>query len=118
MDKPLTRHSLPATIQGTRRSLGSTYLLTGKLRCTRCGHKLVGMSATGNGGTYRYYTCLSRTKYGPGACPQDRLDADDLERDLLAHLMRYLKDSTFLTEAVDKMLTDWKTRLQRNCRAS
>ena len=43
-----------------RRGNQSDFLLSGVLRCGRCRRAYVGMSATGNGGTYHYYACSGR----------------------------------------------------------
>jgi site-specific DNA recombinase len=58
----------------------SDYLLTGFLRCQRCGHRFVGTAAHGNGGVYRYYTCFSRQRHGTARCDQERLPLDNSRR--------------------------------------
>jgi hypothetical protein len=40
------------------------FLLTGLIRCGRYRRAYIGMSAKGNGGTYRHYACSGRQKLG------------------------------------------------------
>jgi site-specific DNA recombinase len=47
-----------------RRSNASDYLLTGRVRCGRCGPAFVGTAAHGRNGRYTYYTCFTRHRYG------------------------------------------------------
>ena len=62
-----------------RRGNASDFLLSGLLRCGRCGKAYIGMSANGNGGRYHYYACTGRQKYGPKACTGERLPREKLE---------------------------------------
>jgi site-specific DNA recombinase len=48
-----------------RRGNRSDFLLSGVIRCGHCGRAYIGMSAHGKGGTYHYYACTARQKYGP-----------------------------------------------------
>jgi site-specific DNA recombinase len=86
---------------GRRRSNTTDFLLTGLLRCERCKHSFSGTTARGNGGTYRYYTCQKRVDYGTAGCDQERLPADDIERDVLMHVLINLRDDEILKEAWD-----------------
>lgn len=56
-----------------RRGNASDFILSGLLRCGKCGKAYIGMSANGNGGRYHYYACSGRQKYGPKACDGERL---------------------------------------------
>jgi Resolvase, N terminal domain/Recombinase zinc beta ribbon domain len=38
------------------------YLLTGRVRCGRCGQAYVGTAAHGRNGRYTYYTCFTRAR--------------------------------------------------------
>ena len=69
-----------------RRSNNSDYLLTGLVKCARCGKRYVGAAANGNGGRYRYYVCFTRQRYGRSACDADSLPADELEHAILDQL--------------------------------
>ena len=62
-----------------RRGNASDFLLSGVLRCGRCGKAYIGMSARGKGGLYHYYACTGRQKYGPTACDNQRLPREKLE---------------------------------------
>jgi Recombinase zinc beta ribbon domain len=48
-----------------RRGNASDFILSGLLRCGKCGKAYIGMSANGNGGRYHYYACSGRQEYGP-----------------------------------------------------
>jgi site-specific DNA recombinase len=86
-----------------RRSNSSDYLLSGKLRCGRCGASMVGSAAHGRGGRYRYYTCYTRHRYGKArGCDAERIPADALEEQLLALIVRKLGDTGFLERAVER----------------
>ena len=50
-----------------RRGNPSDYLLSGLLRCGKCGKAYIGMSANGNGGRYHYYAC-SEASWWRTAC--------------------------------------------------
>jgi site-specific DNA recombinase len=69
-----------------RRSNQSDYLLTGLVKCTRCGKRYIGAAANGNGGRYRYYVCFSRQRHGRKACDADSLPAEELEQTILEQL--------------------------------
>jgi site-specific DNA recombinase len=58
-----------------RRGNRSDFLLSGVIRCGHCGRAYIGMSAHGKGGTYHYYACTARQKYGPKACRGERIRA-------------------------------------------
>lgn len=83
-----------------RRTNQSEYLLTGTIKCARCGKRYVGASAKGNGGRYRYYVCFSRQRYGKGACEGDRLPADDLEERILEQLLGVLEREPMVREVI------------------
>ena len=83
-----------------RRSNQSEYLLTGLVKCARCGKRYVGASAKGNGGRYRYYVCFSRQRYGKDACDGDRLPADELEEAILGQLLAVLEGEPVVREAI------------------
>jgi hypothetical protein len=57
-----------------RRGNGADFLLSGVVRCARCGKAYVSMSARGNGGRYEYYACSGARNTDPrpaatNACP-------------------------------------------------
>ena len=83
-----------------RRTNRSEYLLTGLVKCARCGKRYVGASAKGNGGRYRYYVCFSRQRYGKDTCDGDRLPADELEEAILGQLLAVLEREPLVREAI------------------
>jgi len=60
------------------------------------------MSARGNGGTYHYYACTGRQKYGPKACRGERLPQAKLERAVLRQLAGLYRDGTLIQQAIAK----------------
>jgi site-specific DNA recombinase len=83
-----------------RRSNQSDYLLTGLIRCARCGKRYIGAAAHGNGGRYAYYVCFTRQRYGTPHCDADRLPARPLEDAILAQLERVLSQDELVREAI------------------
>jgi site-specific DNA recombinase len=86
------------------------YLLTGLLRCQRCGHGFVGTAAHGNGGVYRYYTCFSRQRHGTARCDQERLPAGQLEEAIVAETLAALDDGSIFEEAAQRAEQAWLAR--------
>jgi len=86
------------------------YLLTGLLRCQRCGHGFVGTAAHGNGGVYRYYTCLSRQRHGTARCDQQRLPASPLEEAILAEVLAALDNGSIFQEAARRAQQAWRAQ--------
>jgi site-specific DNA recombinase len=82
-----------------RRGNASDFLLSGLLRCGRCGKSYIGMSANGNGGRYHYYACSGRQKYGPKACDGDRLPREKIEQAVIHQLASLYRDEHVITEA-------------------
>jgi site-specific DNA recombinase len=83
-----------------RRSNSSDYLLSGIVRCGKCGNRFLGTVAHGRKGPYRYYTCFSRNRYGRHGCQADRLPADAFERAVLASMQATYSDSDLIERAV------------------
>ena len=74
------------------RRVGSTYLLSGLVKCKACGRALSGQDA--KSGQFSYYVCQSIMKRGKNACVTPRLNARRFEQ-LVVGLIR----SNILTEA-------------------
>jgi len=91
-----------------RRSNPFDYLLTGLMRCTRCGKTYVGAAAHGKRNRYRYYVCHSRHRYGGDACSADRLPADRLETAVTEALVQTLAR----TDLVEKAVSEANVRAQ------
>jgi hypothetical protein len=93
-----------------RRGNNSDFLLSGLLRCGRCGKAYIGMSANGNGGRYHYYACTGRQKYGPKACTGERLPREKLETAVLHKLASVYRDEQLIANALAKAPADAETR--------
>jgi len=93
-----------------RRGNPTDYLLTSKLRCTRCGRGFVGTASHGKGGTYRYYSCFTRQRHGTARCGQERIPAVPLEDGIVSSLLDVLSDTDVLLEAKDVAKREWSKR--------
>jgi site-specific DNA recombinase len=89
-----------------RRSNPSDFLLSGLIRCGKCGHAYIGMAAHGKGGKYHYYSCTGRKKYGSKTCENDRLPSQCLEDAVFAQLADIYRDGTLITEAIGQARED------------
>jgi site-specific DNA recombinase len=69
------------------------------------------MSARGNGGTYHYYACTGRQKYGPKACRGERLPQHKLEQAVLCQLAGIYRNGTLIQQAIAK--AEAKAKRQR-----
>ena len=74
-----------AETPGAPRWHTSPYLLTGLVRCGKCGGALCGTSA--KGGRFHYYTCSLYYKEGKGSCPGVRIRKEKLESFMLDKLL-------------------------------
>jgi site-specific DNA recombinase len=83
-----------------RRGNASDFLLSGLLRCGHCGRAYIGMSAKGKGGTYHYYACTGRQKYGNKTCRNERLPSQRLQDAVLAQLAEIYRDSSLIATAL------------------
>ena len=85
-----------------RRGNRSDFLLSGVIRCGRCGRAYVGMSAKGNGGLYHYYACSGRQKLGSKACDGERLNRDKLEHAVLNQLAGLYRDGNLIAASLQR----------------
>ena len=85
-----------------RRGNTSDFILSGLLRCGKCGKAYIGMSANGNGGRYHYYACTGRQKYGPKACTGERLPREKVETAVLHQLAAIYRDEQLVADALAK----------------
>ncbi len=83
-----------------RASNPAEYLLTGRIRCGRCGQAYVGTAAHGRSGRYTYYTCFTRARYGTKHCANDRLPAEQLEQAVTRRLWKVLGDDDLIEQAI------------------
>jgi site-specific DNA recombinase len=83
-----------------RRSNPTDYLLSGRLRCGRCGQAYIGTTAHGRSGRYTYYTCFTRMRYGTKRCDNDRLPAEQLEQAVTRRLWKVLDDHDLIDRAI------------------
>ncbi len=74
--RPVVKHPPSVT--------ASPALLTGLLRCGKCGARM--SLETAKGGAYRYYNCSNYIRKGKSACEGNRVPQEDLEQQILEHL--------------------------------
>ena len=99
------------------RNVGSKFLLSGLLRCARCGKAFVGQGA--KGGRFAYYVCNTLHREGSGGCEAPYLSAPKLE-DLVTEkvLTRILNEGTIIelvqmvAEEIDALAAELNTQLQ------
>jgi site-specific DNA recombinase len=92
-----------------RRSNPTEYLLSGRLRCGRCGQAYIGTTAHGRSERYTYYTCFTRMRYGTKRCNNDRLPAEQLEQAVTRRLWKVLDDH----DLIDRTITQTYERLSQ-----
>ncbi|MFD2417740.1 recombinase family protein [Amycolatopsis pigmentata] len=86
--------------QAHRATSGSDYILTGRLRCPKCGKPMIGTRATGRNKTYRYYTCWNRARYDATTCNAKRLNADAVDTAILNALATFYRTQHALIHEV------------------
>jgi site-specific DNA recombinase len=88
-----------------RASNPAEYLLSGRIRCGRCGQAYVGTAAHGRNSRYTYYTCFTRARYGTKHCDNDRLPAEQLEQAVTRRLWKVLDNSDIINQAIEQTYT-------------
>ncbi len=77
------------------------FLLTGTLRCARCGGAYVGSSGTSRtGAVWHYYSCATARRYGADRCPAPNLPAEELETLIVEALLACYADTDLFTQAI------------------
>lgn len=71
------------------------YILTGIVRCARCGQAFTPASNRRNDKIYRYYRCSTRDKKGKDACPSKPLPAVAIEGFVIQRVREALADGKF-----------------------
>jgi site-specific DNA recombinase len=93
-----------------RAASGSDYLLTGKLRCPKCGKAMIGTRATGRSRTYRYYTCWTLARYSAASCNSKRLNADQADTAILHALAGFYRTQhDLINDAIEAARRDQHT---------
>ena len=100
-----------AETPGAPRWHASPYLLTGLVRCGKCGAALCGTSA--KGGKFHYYTCVRYYKQGKGACPGVRVRKEKLESFVLEKLLTVILAPENLNRLVELVNAELAMDLER-----
>jgi len=85
------------------KTLGSKFLLSGLLRCGKCGLRLYGKSA--KSGAYHYYECQQRIQSGPDSCPSHAINAQRLNAIVLKKTSEVLLEPANI-EALTQQVND------------
>ena len=80
------------------RRVGSTYLLSGLVRCRTCNRALSGQDA--KSGRFAYYVCQSVMKRGSGACDAPRLNARRFEEMVVGKIRENVLTESNIRELV------------------
>ena len=80
------------------RRVGSTYLLSGLVRCRTCNRALSGQDA--KSGRFAYYVCQSVMKRGSGACDAPRLNARRFEEMVVGNIRENVLTESNIRELV------------------
>ena len=80
------------------RRVGSTYLLSGLVKCKACGRALSGQDA--KSGQFAYYVCQSIMKHGKNACVTPRLNARRFEQMIVDKIRSNILTEGSITELV------------------
>ncbi len=80
------------------RRVGSTYLLSGLLKCHKCKRALSGQDA--KSGQFAYYVCQSLIKQGSGACDSPRLNARRFEELVVEKIRSNILTESSITQLV------------------
>ena len=80
------------------RRVGSTYLLSGLVKCHKCKRALSGQDA--KSGQFAYYVCQSLIKQGSGACDSPRLNARRFEELVVEKIRSNILTESSITQLV------------------
>ena len=99
------------------RRVGSTYLLSGLVKCKKCNRALSGQDA--KSGQFAYYVCQSIMKRGKDACTTPRLNARRFEQMIVDKIRSNILTEASITELVkavdeemDGIASDQRKRLK------
>ena len=99
------------------RRVGSTYLLSGLVKCKKCNRALSGQDA--KSGQFSYYVCQSIMKRGKDACVTPRLNARRFEQMIVDKIRSNILTESSITELVkavdeemDGIASDQRKRLK------
>ncbi len=90
--------------------LASPRLLTGLLKCGECGAAMTMATGTGEGGTYAYYRCTTKTKKHLGLCSSKPVAMARFDKAIL----NALADKVFTPERVSVILKELKQRMSKD----
>lgn len=82
------------------RVTASQYLLSGLMRCGKCGGAY-GVTGYGRKRKYAYYNCINYSKKEKRVCPGRRLRADELDREIIDRVRKLVFSNENMRKLVD-----------------
>jgi DNA invertase Pin-like site-specific DNA recombinase len=80
------------------RTFQRPYLLTGIMRCARCGYRMIGTPLSGNGHRYLTYTCSGYVRIGRSVCRSVHVLCEPLEQQVLQSIRKHLTSPSWKEE--------------------
>ncbi len=94
-----------------RRSNGSSYPLSGLLRCVHCRKALVGASAHGRSKVYPYYVCSEKLR--SGECHLKSLSKEKIETAVLEQIRRIFLNEKMIRKLLERVKTNQAKNLPK-----
>ncbi len=84
------------------RRVTSSYLLSGLIRCARCGSAMIGsFDRLPSGTKWRFYVCGKRKREGRRACPTGKLKASLVEGEVMRRVMNRILTPAYSRDLLD-----------------
>ena len=99
MRRPISRHP---------RTISSQYLLSGLIRCGKCGSAMIGCWA--KSGKYFYYDCVQHQKKGKRACDCKLISKDKLEN----FVIERIRENILTSENIKQLVEFVNDEVQKN----
>ena len=88
-------------------------LLKGILRCGQCGAAMAHTYTKKGNRLYRYYTCTTYQKQGPGACTTRSLPAQEIEDFVVEQIRRLARDPDLIRQVFKESIRQRQEQLTR-----
>ncbi len=98
------------TGKGHRQGRNPTALLSGILKCGRCGSSMTLHQSTKGNRRYSYYVCRKAREEGAAACPKSRVAADIVEAQVVNRIRKIARDKKVVQETYRAAVRELKAR--------
>lgn len=85
------------------RTFHRPYLLTGIMRCARCGYRMIGQATRGNGHEYLTYTCSGYLRIGKSVCRSVHILAESIEAEVVRAILEHLSSPGWKTQVFETL---------------